>query len=101
MKKRAISIGIVATLILTLGALIIVGAPDRRWALVIVGMKADNISRLIGKPDHSLRQSKGIEIWNRGTLFRTSSIVVLYYEAQAPETATQVMRSTVWCWERI
>ena len=89
----AVLIGVIAN--------VIIGAPSAGWADAKIGMKASDIVARLGRPSHDQLKTKGIQIWNRGGFIRTSSLAVLYYNQDAPDTATQLMQSQVWIWQRL
>ena len=87
--------------LLSLLANVIIGAPSRRWSTIRPGMNAEQITSSLGAPDNDLIQSKSIQILTNGGFIRFSTLAVLYYDQNTPESATRVMQSDTWIWERL
>ena len=68
--------------------------PDPGWSQIKKGMSASEIHQLIGPAEKSKHTDARIEIWWRKGLLRSTSLAVLYYSPEAPQTATQVCCST-------
>ena len=67
---------------------------DPAWKGIKSGMTASEIHHLIGPPDTAHRMDKRVEIWWHRGLLRTTSLAVLYYNPDSPETASMVCCST-------
>ncbi len=99
MKRLLFSAAILA--IAAIGGCVFIGAPNPKWGAIKAGMNAQEIVANLGGPKNDLLQSKSVQIWMNDGVVRTSSLAVLYYDAQNPELATKTMRSDIWLWERL
>ena len=95
-------VGIIAVLFLSfLTVDLIRSRPDPEWKNIEQGMSLESVEEALGKPSHSLRESKGLQIWNRSGLLRTSSLAVYYGDMKNPHSVTNVRPSRVWLIERL
>jgi hypothetical protein len=75
--------------------------PDPRWNSIHPGMKLSSVIEKLGKPEVNLQSSKGIQIWNRSGILRTTSIALFYYDQNNPDIVTGIQPGEVWIIERL
>jgi hypothetical protein len=71
------------------------------WGEIKEGMDSAVVVETAGNPDVNVLDSKGIQIWTKWGLIRSSSLTVFYYDTKNPNTATRTNQSVRWLWERI
>ena len=89
-----IILSVVAMSILSLTVDYMRSGPDPVWSQVKKGMTASEIHQIIGPAEKSKQADARIEIWWRKGFLRSTSLAVLYYSQDTPETATHVCCST-------
>ena len=90
--KIILTVATLTVLVLTVDYLR--SGPDPVWSQVKKDMSSAEIHHLAGPPDKLKTADARIEIWWRKGLIRSTSLAVLYYNPEAPETATNVCCST-------
>jgi hypothetical protein len=91
-KYKAIVIVIVFCL-LFLGTLFISSMrsiPDKRWLSIKPGMNVKDIENIVGKPNHSSRDTKEMDRWIVDSTLFNSRLIVYYRNPKQPSVASRV-----------
>lgn len=99
MKRKLIWSGLLAVTLIV--ADLVRSSADNQWKTIHPGMIEQDVVAKIGLPTTNVVKSKGVQIWLRDGLIRSTSIAVFYYDLERPSTVTKTHEGTKWIWERL